>query len=124
MAGIRLAASSRALFFGAVTDPDSAQVVTVAGSRDALPGTGAHSVKVSAFSEFPAKGRATAGVRCHRFLKGEDALELGWAGAGPARAAGPRGAAVALPDDLGRRDASGTALSSPIAAVSSPALAQ
>ena len=28
-----------------------------------------------------AKGRATGGVRCHRFLKGEDILVLAWAGA-------------------------------------------
>jgi DNA gyrase subunit A len=122
MAGIKLATDARAIFFGAVAQEAGAQVVTVAGSKDALPGTGAASVKVSAFAEFPAKGRATAGVRCHRFLKGEDVLELAWAGAGPARASGPRGASVALPEDLGRRDGSGTPVSSPIAAVSSPAL--
>ena len=122
MAGIKLAIGARALFFGGVANDVVAQVVTVAGSRDALPGTGAGSVKVSDFSEFPAKGRATSGVRCHRFLKGEDVLELAWAGHGPARAAGPRGAAVALPEDLARRDGSGTPVSSPIAAVSSPAL--
>ena len=39
-------------------------------------------VKVTPFAEYPAKGRATGGVRCHRFLKGEDALVLAWAGAG------------------------------------------
>ena len=45
------------------------------------PGPAASSVKVSAYTEYPAKGRATGGVRCHRFLKGEDALVLAWAGA-------------------------------------------
>ena len=30
----------------------------------------------------PPKGRATGGVRCHRFLKGEDALVFAWAGTG------------------------------------------
>ena len=38
------------------------------------------------FSEYPAKGRATGGVRCHRFLKGEDTLVFAWAGPAP----GPR----------------------------------
>ena len=41
-----------------------------------------------ALREFPAKGRATGGVRAHRFLKGEDALALAWVG--PAPAAGGR----------------------------------
>ena len=66
---------------------DAAEVVTVAGSSDALPGTAGASVKVSAFAEYPRKGRATGGVRCQRFLKGEDELTLGWAGQAPARAA-------------------------------------
>ena len=34
------------------------------------------------YAEYPAKGRATGGVRCHRFLKGEDLLVLAWAGPG------------------------------------------
>ncbi len=51
---------------------------------------------------YPAKGRATGGVRCQRLLKGEDALLLAWVGDGaadglrherlarrPARAHGP-----------------------------------
>ena len=49
-------------------------------------------------ASIPAKGRATGGVRCHRFLKGEDALLLAWAG--PAPASPPRRAAA--PVDLAR----------------------
>jgi DNA gyrase subunit A len=120
MAGIKLPQGNRALFFGAVGPDTEAVVVTVAGSRDALPGTFAGSVKVTPFAEYPGKGRATGGVRCHRFLKGEDVLALGWAGPAPARAAGPRGAAVPLPDPDPRRDGSGSPTPSAVAAVAGP----
>ena len=49
------------------------------------------------FSEYPPKGRATGGVRCHRFLKGEDELVFAWAGAAPALAAADSGAAGRAP---------------------------
>ena len=91
--------------------------MTVAGSAGALPGTRAASVKVAKYSEYPPKGRATGGVRCHRFLKGEDALVLAWAGPGPARAATAAGTPVALPPPEGRRDGSGERVREPIAAV-------
>ena len=60
--------------------------------------------------EYPAKGRATGGVRCHRFLKGEDTLVLAWAGAapGPGRR-GQRRARSTCPRPTGRRDGSGHA---------------
>ena len=61
------------------------------GPRTALPGTEPGAVKVTPFSEYPAKGRGTGGVRCHRFLKGEDTLVFAWAGRGPARAAAASG---------------------------------
>ena len=81
----------------------------------ALPGTEAGSVKVTPFSEYPAKGRATGGVRCHRFLKGEDELVFAWAGAAPALAAADSGAPVDLPEPVARRDGSGQPGSQPIA---------
>jgi DNA gyrase subunit A len=121
IAGIKVAAGARVVSFGAITDPEQAVVVTVAGSGTALSGTQAGSVKVTPFSEYPGKGRGTGGVRCHRFLKGEDALLLGWAGAGPAMAAAGSGAPVDLPAATGRRDGSGEAGSQPILAVASPA---
>jgi DNA gyrase subunit A len=119
MAGIRLAAGASAIWFGAVDParPSGAVVVTVAGSDGALPGTGVSSVKVSAYTEFPAKGRATGGVRCHRFVKGEDALVLAWAGAPPALGATEAGVPVDLPTELGRRDGSGIPLLQPLAAI-------
>jgi DNA gyrase subunit A len=120
IAGVRLAAGAEVVHFGAFDPGEDALVVTVSGSSTALPGTEAGSVKVTPFSEYPAKGRATGGVRCHRFLKGEDRLVLGWAGAGPARAAADSGAPVDLPAPEGRRDGSGTPAAQPLAAVAGP----
>ncbi|HSF26140.1 MAG TPA: DNA gyrase subunit A, partial [Actinomycetes bacterium] len=123
VAGVRCSAGVQVVFFGAVDPGADAVVVTVSGSSAALPGTDAGSVKVAPFTEFPAKGRGTGGVRCHRFLKGEDALVLAWAGPGPARAAAASGVAVELPAATGRRDGSGTPAAMPIAGVAGPAAA-
>jgi DNA gyrase subunit A len=136
MAGIRLSARASAIWFGAVTpaaaggaaggdgkelpggDPAGGPVVvTVAGAAGALPGTGAATVKVTPYLGYPAKGRATGGVRCHRFLKGEDALVLAWAGPAPARGATDAGVPVDLPPADPRRDGSGTRVRQPLAAL-------
>ena len=93
---------------GAAGSYSPAVVVTVAGSAGALPGTGAASVKVTPLHEYPGKGRATGGVRCHRFLKGEDMLVMAWAGPAPAVAATDTGTPVQLPDPVGKRDGSGS----------------
>ena len=123
MAGIRLSGSAAVVYCGAVPhDAARAEVVTVAGSLAALPGTSAASVKVTPLDDYPSKGRGTAGVRCHRLLRGEDALLLAWAGAGPAMAASPSGLPVDLPLGHGKRDASGTPLPAPIGAVAGPVL--
>jgi DNA gyrase subunit A len=102
MAGINLAAGQSAVFFGAVrTDDDEhgePMVVTCTGQ----------SVKVTPFELYPAKGRATGGVRTHRFLKGETALVLAWVGPRPAGASST-GSSVELPEVDQRRDGSGTA---------------
>jgi DNA gyrase subunit A len=135
MAGVRLTAGARVVFFGAVPAPGAADgddpgherapvVVTVSGSSSALPGTEPGSVKVTTFAGYPGKGRATGGVRCHRFLRGEDTLVLAWAGPGPARAAAASGAPVDLPAPDDRRDGSGTPAPQPIAAVAAPVDAQ
>ena len=118
MAGIKLGIGASVIHFGAVSAADSV-VVTVSGSSRALPGTDAGSVKVTGFGHYPAKGRATGGVRCHRFLKGEDSLLLGWAGQSPAIAAAASGSPVPLPAADARRDGSGTASAQPIAAIGS-----
>lgn len=118
MAGIKLGADAQVVFFGA-SAIDDASVVTVAGSRAALPGTDTGSAKVTPLSEYPAKGRATGGVRCQRFLKGEDTILLAWAGADPVIAAAASGAPVELPAPDPRRDASGAPIGQPLAAIGS-----
>jgi DNA gyrase subunit A len=120
IAGVRMAPGARVVSFSAVRDEASAVVVTVSGSSDALPGTEAGNAKVTPLPEYPAKGRATGGVRCHRFLRGEDALLLAWVGEGPARGAASSGGAVELPPATGRRDGSGTPLPQPLQAVGGP----
>ncbi|UZX02730.1 DNA topoisomerase IV subunit A [Arthrobacter sp. CDRTa11] len=123
MAGIKLAADDEVVFFNAVApNDDAAVVVTIAGTNGALPGTAPGTAKVTAFAEYPAKGRATAGVRAHRFLKGEDTLLLAWAGHGPAKASSLAGVARSLPQEHGRRDGSGIPLSQPVDVIG-PAMA-
>ena len=119
MAGVRLADGESVVWFGSV-DPDVVGGRHRAGARTALPGTEPGSVKVTPFTEYPPKGRATGGVRCHRFLKGEDALVFAWAGTAPARAAAASGAPVDLPEPLGRRDGSGVPGSQPVVACAGP----
>ena len=121
VAGIKLTPGARVVSFDAVANIDSAHIVTIAGSGDALPGTQNGAVKVSPLSIYPAKGRATGGVRCHRLLKGEDALLLAWVGDGAPMACATSGSPVDLPMPVDRRDGSGVAAAQPILAVSSPA---
>ena len=123
IAGVRVAHGSKVVFFGAFdpTGTEGAVVVTAAGASTALPGTETGSVKVTPFTEYPAKGRATGGVRCHRYLKGEDTLIFAWAGPAPARAAASSGAPIELPTADGRRDGSGVPLGQPIDACAGPA---
>jgi DNA gyrase subunit A len=120
VAGIRLTPKAEVVHFSAVPTTNDVVVVTISGSSTALPGTEPGSAKVAPFTEYPAKGRATGGVRCHRFLKGEDRLVLAWVGPAPARAAAASGAPVELPPADGRRDGSGTPPAQPVAAVASP----
>lgn len=117
MAGIRLAEGARVVFAGVVSGDGPAEVVTIAGSSDALPGTEAGAAKVTPFDAYPAKGRATGGVRSHRFRKGEDSLILAWVGTAPATATGAGGQPLDLPEPDPRRDMSGTPLPAPVHAV-------
>ena len=98
---------------------DSAVVVTCAAGSGALEGLSSESIKVTDLAEFPAKGRATGGVRAHRFLRGEDHLTLGSAAMSPALAAAKSGAARTLPVEMGRRDGSGIPLDQAIDTVAS-----
>ncbi len=116
MTGIKLAAGAEVVFFGAVASGSDAVVVTVSGSAGAIPGTDPGRAKVSEFGEFPAKGRATGGVRAQSLLKGEDRLTLAWVGVEP-RAVGPDGAARTLPARGARRDGSGVPLDAVVGSV-------
>ncbi len=119
VAGVRLAEDAHVLWFGAVPLPEDSVVVTVAGESTVLEGTQAGSAKVTPFEAYPVKGRATGGVRCHRFLKGEDTLLFAWVGRAPARASRADGKPVRLPDLSERRDGSGDALPRAITTVGS-----
>jgi hypothetical protein len=98
----------------------TAVVVTVAGGSGALPGTGGGSVKVTPFAEYPPKGRATGGVRCQRFLKGEDGLIHAWIGPAPVIGVTESGVVVDLTGMTGRRDGSGNAITRQLANLGHP----
>jgi DNA gyrase subunit A len=120
MSGINLGAKASVLYFGAVTNIEDAVVATVSTSLSTLPGTDPGRAKVSAFIEFPGKGRATGGVRAHSFLKGEDTLSVAWVGNMPAYAVGTDGSVRTLPEVGAKRDASGTPLDAVVGSIGSP----
>jgi DNA gyrase subunit A len=103
MAGISLSPEAHVVSFNAVATSDTAHgepmVVTSTGTQ----------VKVSPFASYPAKGRATGGVRVQRFLKGETELVVAWVGPRPAGASST-GDPVELPEPDARRDGSGAAV--------------
>ena len=116
VAGIKLGAEAKAIFFGAVPheadEEMSLSVVTIASGEN-FYGAPSSSIKVSEFAEFPTKGRATSGVRAHKFLKGETELSLAWVGDSP-QAAAQAGGARALPGEMSRRDGTGSPLEAKI----------
>ncbi|TYB95283.1 DNA topoisomerase 4 subunit A [Micromonospora sp. WP24] len=103
MAGINLPGEARVVFFGAVRTDDSAH-----GEPMVVTSTGG-TVKVTPFAAYPAKGRATAGVRAQRFLKGETDVVVGWVGPRPVGSTA-NGEPVELPAADPRRDGSGFAV--------------
>ncbi|QXE34258.1 DNA topoisomerase IV subunit A [Streptomyces sp. GMY02] len=120
MAGIKLTEGATVISFTAVDPAADAVVFTVTGSHGTLDDS-VRTAKLTPFDQYPRKGRATGGVRCQRFLKGEDMLVLAWAGASPARAAQKNGAPVGLPDPDPRRDGSGTPFAAQVDALAGPA---
>ncbi|MEU5520747.1 DNA topoisomerase IV subunit A [Streptomyces sp. NPDC047860] len=121
VAGIKLAEGAKVISFTAVDPAVDAVVFTVAGSRGTLDDSVQTTAKLTPFDQYPRKGRATGGVRCQRFLKGEDCLSLAWAGPAPALAAQKNGAAVVLPEPDPRRDGSGVSLAKTVWVVAGPA---
>jgi len=115
VAGMNLASGSSAIFFGSVTE--DAIVVTAANNSAALASTDPGSLKISALEEFPAKGRATGGVRSHKFIRNEDQIYFAWAGDKNFLAATSDAKPIDLEFELSKRDASGTKISSTIGAI-------
>ncbi|MFF0011635.1 DNA topoisomerase (ATP-hydrolyzing) subunit A [Streptomyces sp. NPDC005374] len=120
MAGIKLVEGAKVISFTAVDPAVEAVVFTVAGSRGTLDDSVQTTAKLTPFDQYPRKGRATGGVRCQRFLKGEDCLSLAWAGAVPARAAQKNGTPADLPEMDPRRDGSGVSLAKTVSVVAGP----
>ncbi|MDV9171435.1 DNA topoisomerase IV subunit A [Streptomyces sp. W16] len=120
MAGIKLTDGAKVISFVAVDPAVDAVVFTVAGSRGTLDDSVQTTAKLTPFDQYPRKGRATGGVRCQRFLKGEDCLSLAWAGAVPAKAAQRDGTPAELPEMDPRRDGSGVSLPKTVSVVAGP----
>ena len=112
IAGIKLGAHDAVIALGVTAPGSAAEVVTVTNGQDGMA-----SAKVTPLAEYPQKGRATGGVRAHRFLTGESKLALAWVGVGPAKAGTPGGVARSLPTEHGSRDGSGVPLTQAIGAV-------
>ncbi|TLQ43266.1 DNA gyrase/topoisomerase IV subunit A [Streptomyces marianii] len=119
MAGIKLAEEAEVISFTAVDPAAEAVVFTAAGAAGTLDDS-VTTAKLTPFDQYPRKGRATGGVRCQRFLKGEEKLVFAWAGATPAHAAQKNGSPAELPEIDPRRDGSGTPLAKEVAAVAGP----
>ncbi|WP_405864043.1 DNA topoisomerase IV subunit A [Streptomyces sp. NBC_01515] len=120
MAGIKLTEGAKVISFTAVDPAVDAVVFTVAGSRGTLDDSVQTTAKLTPFDQYPRKGRATGGVRCQRFLKGEDCLSLAWTGAVPAKAAQRDGTPAELPEMDPRRDGSGVSLAKTVSVVAGP----
>ncbi|MGC0337323.1 DNA gyrase/topoisomerase IV subunit A [Streptomyces sp. SLBN-8D4] len=120
MTGIKLTEGAKVISFTAVDPAADAVVFTVAGSRGTLDDSVQTTAKLTPFDQYPRKGRATGGVRCQRFLKGEDCLSLAWAGPVPARAAQKNGTPADLPEIDPRRDGSGVSLAKTVSVVAGP----
>lgn len=116
VAGINLNAGAKVIAFAAVVNADETAVVTAANSSAALAGTDAGSIKLSSLAEFPAKGRATGGVRGHKLLRNEDQLYFAAVAEGTPAASATDGKPLELPEPA-KRDASGTTASAAILGV-------
>ncbi|MEU8734738.1 MULTISPECIES: DNA gyrase/topoisomerase IV subunit A [Streptomyces] len=121
VAGVKLADGAKVISFTAVDPAADAVVFTVAGSRGTLDDSVQTTAKLTPFDQYPRKGRATGGVRCQRFLKGEDCLAFAWAGPTPALAAQKNGTPAQLPEVDPRRDGSGVSLPKTVSVVAGPA---
>ena len=114
MAGIKVSEGAQAIYFGSVAVDKKTVVLTAANNSDSLGAVDAGSAKISSIDEFPAKGRATGGVRAHKFIRDENQLYFAYVGTQPVLGSASAGKALELPEKLAKRDASGTPLASTI----------
>jgi DNA gyrase subunit A len=119
MAGVSLGEDQAVIFFGAVDPNRDGLVVSMAGSDDTLV-EGPTTMKATPYALYPTKGRATGGVRCQRFLKGEHKLVAAWAVNAPAYASTENGTPLALPPVDPRRDGSGAPVEAVITYLAGP----
>lgn len=112
--GIKCAPGARVIAGACVPRDRESEILTVAGTATALPGTDAGTVKVTPLDAFPAKGRGTQGMRCHRLKRSEDELIRAGIGLAPVRAASASGVPVDLPPSQPKRDVAGSPGTLPI----------
>ena len=114
MAGIKLSEGAQAIYFTSLKTSKNTQVLTAASNSESLGAVDSGSAKLSALSEFPAKGRATGGVRAQKFIRDENQLYFAFVGDAPVLASASSGKPLETPTALSRRDSSGTPLSATI----------
>jgi len=120
IAGINLSDGACVIGFGVVTNADDTQVITAAKSESTLAGIDGGSLKRSMLSEFPAKGRATGGVRAHKFIRNEDHLYFAAVSGLEALGASADGKPIDIQSfELAKRDSSGHTLDIAISSVGS-----
>jgi DNA gyrase subunit A len=107
MAGIKT--ESEVVFFGVLKAKTKNIVLTIANSSKALPGTDPGALKVSKIDEFPKKGRATGGMRAHKFTKARDQIALAYAGPESFQLLDAKGKAIGVEYEIQKRDTSGDA---------------
>lgn len=117
VAGINLADQAVAIGFFVAPTASNFVAITAANSSSAIPGTDSGSAKTTALEDFPAKGRATGGVRAQRFVRGEDQLYFAWVGPVDALGLTIDGKPIELPLEPAKRDASGAHLAAVIGSV-------
>ena len=86
-----------------LTEGASIVHATIAAEEEIVVTTTGKTIKQTVLKEYPPKGRGAQGVRCHKFLKGEDNLVQAYIGINPLAGS------IELPS-LSARDASGQAM--------------
>ena len=107
MAGIKT--ESEVVYFGVLKPKAKNVVFTIANSSKSLPGTDLGAFKVSKIDEFPKKGRATGGMRAHKFTKARDQIALAYVGPETFQLLDAKGKAIGIEYEIQKRDTSGDA---------------